>query len=86
MKVRRIGASKHKSTHFTEFSFFLKRENDRGQKVDLFVKYKLYLVKDFKANIMIENNISNPEKFIFDVNLGYIFIRSCEIKITMRAK
>lgn len=86
LKVREIGASKHKSIQFVELFFFFPGENNKGQKVYVSLKCKLYLVKGLRANIFIRNNIFAPEGFIFELKLGHFFVGSCRVKITVRAR
>lgn len=86
MKVRRIGALKHKSVKFEELSFILLGENNKGQEVYVSFKAKLYLVEDFRANILIKNDILAPKDFILNVRLGHTVVGSCKVKITIRVR
>lgn len=86
LKVKGIGASKHKSAQFTELFFFLLGENNKGQKVYASIKCELYLVNSLKANILIGNNILAPKSFILNVGLRHALVRSCGVKITIKAK
>lgn len=57
LKVRGIEASKYESIQFVELSLFLLGENNKGQKVYVFVRCELHLVKDLRANVLVGNNI-----------------------------
>lgn len=83
LKVRERRMSKHESAQFAKLSFFFLEENDKWQKVYTFFRCKLHLVKGFRANILIGNNILAHEDFILDVKLGHAFVRSCGVKITI---
>lgn len=85
-KVRGIGISKHETTQFAKLFLFFSGKNNKGQKVYTSFKCKLYLVEGFRANILIENNILAPKKFIFNIKLGHAVIRSCGVKITIWAR
>ncbi len=50
------------------------------------IKCELYLVEGLRANILIGNNILAPEGFVINIGLGYAIVRSCGIKITIRAR
>lgn len=85
LKVRGIEVSRYKSAQFTELSLFLSGEDDEGRKVYAFIRYELYLVKGFIANILIGNNIPAPKSFVLHVRLGHAIVGSCGVKITLRA-
>lgn len=86
LKVRGIGASKHESAQFAELFLFLPGENNKRQKVYASFKYKLYLVKGLRANMLIGNNILAPKNFVLNIELGHTVVRSCGVKITINAK
>lgn len=50
------------------------------------IKCKLYLVKDLRANILIGNNILVLKGFDLNVRLDHAIVRSCGIKITIKAR
>lgn len=85
LKIKKIEASKHKSAQFTELSFFLPGENNERKKVYNFFKCELHLVEDFRANILIGNNILALESFVLHIRLSHIIMGSYGIKITIRA-
>lgn len=86
MKIRRIGTSKHKSAQFMEISLFLLEESDKRQKVYVSMRCELQLVEDFRANILIGNDIFASESFMVDVGLGHTLVGSCGVKITIKAR
>lgn len=51
-----------------------------------FIKYKLYLVKCIKANILIGNNILTPEGFVLNIGLGHAIVGSYDVKIIIRTR
>lgn len=86
LKIKEIMVLKYESTQFAKLFLFFLRENDKGQNVYALFKYKLHLVKGFRANILIGNNILIPKDFILNVRLGYTIMRNCEVKINIHAK
>lgn len=67
------------------FLFFLGRSNKK-QKIYASIRCKLYLIKCLRANILIDNNIFALKSFVLNIRLGHALIRSCRVKITVRAK
>lgn len=86
LKIRGIRALKHEFAQFGELFLFFSGENNKGQKVYAFFKCKLYLVKGFRANMLIDNNILALENFVLNIRLGYTVMGSCGVKITIRAR
>ena len=86
LKVRGIGASKHKSAQFAELSLFLPGEDNEGQKVYASIRCELHLVEGLRANILIGNDIFAPESFVLNVGLGHALVGSCGVKIAIRAR
>lgn len=52
-KVNEISASKHKSAQYAKVSLFLLGKNKKSQRIYALFKYKLHLIKEFWANILI---------------------------------
>lgn len=86
LKVREIKTSKYKSAQFTEVSFFLLGESNKRQKVYAFIRCELHLVKRLRANILINNDILALENFVLNIALSHALIKSCKVKITIRAR
>lgn len=86
LKVRGIGASKHKSAQFAELPLFLLGENNKRQKVYASIRCELHLVDGLRANILISNNILAPESFVLNVGLSHALVGSCGVKIAIKAK
>ena len=86
LKVREIGASKHKSAQFAELSLFLPGEDNERQKVYAFIKCEVHLVEGLRANILVGNDILAPESFMLNVRLGHALVGSCGVKIAIRAR
>ena len=86
LKVRGIGTSKYKSAQFAEVALFLPGESNKGQKVYASIRCELHLVKSFRANILIGNNILASKSFVLNVTLGHALMGSCGVKIAVRVR
>ena len=81
LKVRGIGASKHKSGEFAAFSLYFPGKNNIGQLVYASLTCEIHLVEDLRANLLIGNDIMSPEGFIINVKGKKALIDSCEVTI-----
>lgn len=86
LKVKGIEASRHKSNQFAELSLFFLGKNGKGEIVYTSIKCELHLVEDLRANILIGNDILVPESFVINIRLGHAIVRSCGVKITIKAR
>lgn len=86
LKIRGIRSSKHKSAQFAEVTLFLLGENVEGQHIYALFKCELYLVKDLRANILVENNILAPEGFILNFKRDHAIVESCRVTIAIKAR
>ena len=77
---------RHESNQFAELSLFFPGENGKGEMVYASIKCKLHLVKGFRANILIGNNILTLEGFVINIGLGHAVIGSYGVKIMIRAR
>lgn len=83
LKVRGIGASKHKSGKFATLLLYFLGKNNVGQLVYTSLTCEIYLVKDPKANLVIGNNIMFLKSFVIDIRGKNAFIKSCGVTITI---
>lgn len=86
LKVRRIEASKYKSRKFTALSLYFSGKNNVGQLVYTSLTYKIHLVKDLRANLLISNDIISSKIFVIDVKGRSAFIGSCGVTVAIDAK
>lgn len=86
LKVREIGASKHKSGEFAALLLYFPGKNKVGQLVYAFLTCQIHLVKDLRANLLIDNNIMFLEGFVIDIKEKSTLIRSCNIIIFIDTK
>lgn len=74
LKVRNIGASKHKSREFALTTFYIPGFNYDQRKVYIYIKCKLYLIEGLKANMLIGNNILYTKSFLINLLNFSIYI------------
>lgn len=86
LKVKKIGTLKHESTQFVKVFLFLLSKNKIRQPVYILFICKLYLVKSFWVNILVENNVLSPKSFVLNIRIDYAIIRSCGVMIPIKAR
>ena len=86
LKVRGIGASKHKSEEFAALSLYFPGKDDAGRLVYASVRYEIHLVDSLRANLLIGNDIMSPENFVIDIDKRSTLIGSCRVTIPISAR
>lgn len=86
LKVRGIRALDHKSREFATLSLYFSSKNSIKQLIYAFLIYKIYLVKDLRANLLIRNDIISLEEFIIDVKRKSALIKSYKVTVSINAK
>ena len=86
LKVRGIGASKHKSGEFAALSLYFPGNNNAGQQFYASLTCEIQLVEGLRASLLIGNNIMSPEGFIIDIKKRSILIGSCRVTVPIDAK
>ena len=86
LNVREIGTSKHESAQFGALSLYFPGEDETRQRVYASIKYELYLVDGFQANLLVRNDILSPKSFVININMNRAFIGSCEVTIPIKAR
>lgn len=86
LKVREIGASKHKSGEFAALSLYFPGKNSTGQLVYASLTCEIHLVEDLKANLLIGNDIMSLEGFVIDVKGKNALIGSCGVTVPIDAR
>ena len=59
----------------------LPKENNTGQLVYASLTCEIYLVKDLKVNLLIDNDIMSPKGFVIDVKGKSALIGRCEVTV-----
>ncbi len=85
--VREIDANVHETKKYVNFLFYLSSKNDSAKMIE--IHKKMHFVKEFKINMLIENDILRSKEIIIDVQSKKTIIRSCrnliiEVKIHQR--
>lgn len=86
LKVRSIGASKHKSGEFALTMLYIPGLNQEGLEVYTCIKYELHPVEDLKANMLIGNNVFYTEGFSINLANASAYILSCKVDIIISAR
>lgn len=86
LKIRRIGASKHKSAQFIALSLYFPGKDKVEQQVYVSIKCKLDLIDSFQANILVKNNILSLKGFVINIKKNCTFIESCKVTIPINAR
>lgn len=86
MKVRGIGASKHKSSEFAALSLYFPGKNNVGDLVYAALQCDIYLVEGLRANLLISNDIMSPEAMVIDLGKKTALIGICEVTIDINTK
>ena len=86
LKVNGIRASKHKLREFAALSLYFSKKNNAWQLVYASLTYKIHIIKDLRANLLIDNNIISPESFVIDVKKGNVLIKSCKVTVLVNAR
>ena len=86
LKVRGIGASRHKSREFALTALYMSGLDKEGSGVYACVQCELYLVDGLKANMLIGNNVFCTEGFTINLANASAHIISCGVTIVISAR
>lgn len=86
LKVRGIGASRHKSEEFAFTTFYMPDLDQGGLVVYACIKCELHLVENLKANMLIGNNIFCTDGFTINLASASAYILSYGLTIIVNAK
>lgn len=81
LKVRGIGVFIHKSDEFAFTALYIPGLDREGSEIYVYIKCKLHLIRDLKANILIGNNIFYTKDFI--INLANTSAHILSYKVTI---
>ena len=86
LKVKGIGASKHKSSEFAALSLYFPGKNAVGDLVYASLWCEIYLVEGLRANLLIGNDIMSPEAVVIDLGKKTAVIGACGVSIDVNAR
>ena len=86
LKVRGIGASRHKSEEFALTALYMPGLDREGLEVYACVQYELHLVDGLKANMLIGNDVFCTEGFTINLANASAHILSCGVTIVISAR
>ena len=85
LKVRGIGASKHKSSEFAALSLYFLAKNAVGDLVYAALWYEIHLVEGLRANFLVGNNIMSPKAIVINLGKKTAIIGTCGVSIDVNA-
>lgn len=88
LKVKGIGASKHKSSEFAALSLYFSGKNDVGDLVYALLQCEIHLVEGLRANLLIGNDIMSPEAMVINLEkkTALIGVRGVTIDVNTRQR
>lgn len=86
LKVKGIGASKHKSSKFAALFLYFPGKNAVEDLVYAALRCEIYLVEGLCANLLIGNDIMSPEAMIIILGKKTAIIGTCRVFINVKAR
>lgn len=86
LKVRGIGASKHKSSEFVVLSLYFPSKNNVRELVYALLQCEIHFVEGLRANLLIGNNIMSSEAMVINLGKKTALISACGVTINVNAK
>lgn len=86
LKVRGIGTFKHEFSEFAALFLYFSSRNNVGNLVYALLQYKIHLVEDLQANLLINNNIMSSEAMVINLGKKSTLIGAYGIIIDVNAK
>lgn len=86
LKIRDIGASKHKSEDFALTTIYIPSIDKKSHEVYASINCKLHLVDRLKANMLVDNDMLCIEEFTINLAISSALIRSCVVKININVR
>ena len=83
--VRNIDATTHETNEYVKISVYFS-EIKKNKQVLTCVTREIHLVKDFKTNLLIENDFLKFEDFVINISNKKITIISCDVTIDLFIK
>lgn len=85
LKIKGIGASKHKSNGFAFAAFYTSCFAQKSLEVYMYIEYEHHLIKDLKANMLIGNNFFYIKGFSINLANASAHIFKCGVNIEITA-
>ncbi len=85
LEVRGLGTTKHRSFEYAISDIYIPGWKNE-QKVIAHIRREIHLVDDLKANMLIGNDIIEPEGIVIDAKKREMHIGSCDITAKVEIK
>ena len=85
LRIRNIEVITHDANEYIKISIYFLSVKESKQILACITR-KIHLVKEFKFNLLIENDFLKSEKFVIDINNKKVIISNCEITINLFIK
>ena len=86
LSVRGLRIYKHNSDEYVIANFYFDELDTHDQLARAHFRRELNLIDDLKTNVFIEMNILDLERFNIDLFAKLVFIKSCDVTITLKVK
>ncbi len=86
LKVRGIGASRHKSGEFALTTIYIPGVDKTGREVYASISCKLHLFNGLKTNMLVGNNVLYMEGFAINLSTSSALVQSCGVSIDISAR
>lgn len=86
LKIKDIDASKHGLDEFIFTAFYIPSFDWESSKVYAYIKYKLHLVENLMANMLINTDILYTKGFLINVAIMFVHILECGVNIKITAR
>ena len=85
LQIRDLNTNRHQTWKYVVCNIYLsKSKNDKN--VISFIQREVYLMNNFKINMLIDNDIIDFEQFIIDIKIKQIVIKNIDVSIFIEIK
>lgn len=86
ISIRDLRTTKHVSNEYVIVSLFFSSKNKENNVVMTKITREIYLVDDFKINILIDNDLLDSKRITIDVTKKFAYIESCDVIVDIEIK
>ena len=78
VKIRDIDNILHKNSKYIEINFYVLKRLINKNKTIVYFKQKIYVVDNFRVNMLLKSNIFNSKKIVIDIKQKFVIFKSCK--------
>lgn len=86
LKIRGIGALKHKSKNFAFTTIYILGIDDKSREIYVAISCKVYLIDGLKENMLVDNDVLYIESFVINLFTSSALIHSSDVNIKINAR